>query len=550
MAKHQARSAQRQLLRAIARILLLLACGFVVPSYAAEPARPAVLTAEPAAVIVWNREIVVMRGVYEQTLPATRAALSVQRLLAVPPEQGRYKVEAKAVTVEGYEGAYVLVNGNVVVPLMREDVNPQSGETFEQLTERTVRNIETWLALREEQQNPRLFVRHLVLVLVSTALFVVALFGAIRVADYWQVRRRAAASDTTRTILLAGVNFRPYLIALEIGIVRLLAWAVYLGLTYVWLTFALNEFPYTRSWGERLASFLANQLGGFGKAILGAIPDLFAILVIVMLARLVAAVVSGFFRTVERGGVHLSWLQPETAHVTRRIVVVVVWLFAIVMAYPYIPGSDSEAFKGLSVLIGLMVSLGSAGLVGQVMGGFVVVYNRALRVGEWVCIGEHEGRVTEIGMLSTRLLTRKNEEITIPNAVLIGSTTTNYSRRARDLGMMLSTTVTIGYDTPWRQVHAMLLEAARRTAGVAPKPAPRVMQGGLQDFYVRYDLIVPILSAEARYATLSELHAHVQDVFNEHGVQIMSPHFVAQPAQAVIVAKENWAPPPAAADAG
>ena len=117
----------------------------------------------------------------------------------------------------------------------------------------------------------------------------------------------------------------------------------------------------------------------------------------------------------------------EVITVTRRIFIVVIWLFAIVMAYPYIPGSDSDAFKGLSVLIGLMVSLGSAGLVGQVMGGFVVVYNRALGVGEWVRIGEHEGRVTEIGMLTTRLLTLRNEEITIPNAVLIGATTTNYS---------------------------------------------------------------------------------------------------------------------------
>ena len=266
-----------------------------------------------------------------------------------------------------------------------------------------------------------------------------------------------------------------------------------------------------------------------------------------MLARLVAAVVSGFFRTVERGGVHLSWLQPETAHVTRRIVVVVVWLFAIVMAYPYIPGSDSDAFKGLSVLLGLMVSLGSAGLVGQVMGGFVVVYNRALRVGEWVRIGEHEGRVTEIGMLSTRLLTLRNEEITIPNAVLIGATTTNYSRRAKDLGPIVSTSVSIGYDTPWRQVHAMLLEAAKRTAGLRPQPTPRVLQRGLHDFYVQYDLIVPTLNTEARYATLSELHAHIQDVFNEHGVQIMSPHFVAQPEQAVVVSKEDATPPPAAA---
>jgi len=533
------------ILRAIRWLALLAPFGLGAPLQAAEPAGAPLAAAEPAAVTVWNRDIVVLRGTFERTTPATRAARAARRLLAIPAEKGAYEVKAEPLTVGRYQGAYITVNGKAVLPLMREDADVEAGESFEQLTARTIANLKTWLALREEQQNPRLFMRHLLLVLSSTALFVLVLFGAVRLADYWHERRSTAATDKTRRILIAGVDFRPYLITLEVGVVRLAAWGVYLGLTYLWLTFALAEFPYTRNLGERLAGFLAETLGGFGMAILGAIPDLFAIVVIVMIARLIAAVVNGFFRAVARGGVRLSWLQPETAHVTRRIFIVVIWLFAIVMAYPYIPGSDSDAFKGLSVLIGLMVSLGSAGLVGQVMGGFVVVYNRALGVGEWVRIGEHEGRVTEIGMLTTRLLTLRNEEITIPNAVLIGATTTNYSRRAKDLGPIVSTSVTIGYDTPWRQVHAMLLEAAKRTAGLRAQPEPRVLQRGLQDFYVHYDLIVPIADAAARYATLSELHAHIQDVFNEHGVQIMSPHFVSQPEQAVVVPKEDWAPPPA-----
>ncbi|MDX1375609.1 MAG: mechanosensitive ion channel [Burkholderiales bacterium] len=541
----------RRMACALGVLLGAMLAATAIPTGAQPVAAPREsIAAEGVPVEIWQRRIAVLRATIEGASPAVRAARAERKIQDIPPERPSYAIQTLPITLGPYAGIALVHEGKVLFGIAREDLDPQEGLSLEQAGARAARNIETWLALREEQQNPRLFVRHLLVVLASTVLFVLALFGAVRLADYWHERRSAAATDKTRRILIAGVDFRPYLITLEVGIVKLAAWGIYLGLTYLWLTVALAEFPYTRTLSERLAGFLAETLGGFGKAILGAIPDLFAIVVIVMIARLIAAVVNGFFRTVARGGVHLSWLQPETAHVTRRIFVVVIWLFAIVMAYPYIPGSDSEAFKGLSVLIGLMVSLGSAGLVGQVMGGFVVVYNRALRIGEWVRIGEHEGRVTEIGMLSTRLLTPRNEEITIPNAVLIGATTTNYSRRAKDLGSIVSTSVTIGYDAPWREVQTMLLEAAKRTAGVRAEPAPRVLQRMLHDFYVQYDLLVPIEDVRARYVTLSELHANIQDVFNEHGVQIMSPHFVAQPEQAVLVPKENRAPPPEATPAG
>ena len=203
-----------------------------------------------------------------------------------------------------------------------------------------------------------------------------------------------------------------------------------------------------------------------GTGLVRAIPGIFTVFVIFQLTRLVARVVDSIFRKAENGELALSWIHPDTARATRQMVIVLIWIFALTVAYPYIPGSSTDAFKGVSVFVGVMASLGSAGFVNQLMSGLVVIYSRALRQGEFVRVGDDTGTVMDVGMLSTKILTRRREEITVPNAVLVASKTINYSRHAADSGLTVGTTVTIGYDAPWRQVHAMLLSAAERTAGV------------------------------------------------------------------------------------
>jgi len=176
------------------------------------------------------------------------------------------------------------------------------------------------------------------------------------------------------------------------------------------------------------------------------------------------------------------------------------------------------------------------------MSGLVVVYSRALKAGEFVRIGDDLGTVTDVGMLSTKIITRKREEITIPNAVLVGTKTVNYSRHAADVGARVGTTVTIGYDAPWRLVHAMLLNSARQTPGVRNEPPPLVLQRALQNFYVEYELVFSVDKPEERAPILSELHQNIQDAFNEQGVQIMSPAFESQPDEKVFVPKSKWFP--------
>ena len=223
------------------------------------------------------------------------------------------------------------------------------------------------------------------------------------------------------------------------------------------------------------------------------------------------------------------------------------------MAYPYLPGSSTNAFKGLSVLIGLMVSIGGASVVGQALSGLILMYSRPFRIGDYIRVGEHEGTVVEMGMYQTRVRTGLGDELVLPNALVLGTVTTNYSRPGvGDGGFLLHASVTIGYGTPWRQVTALLEEAARRTPGVTGVPAPRVYQTELADFYVHYRLVAQAVQKEpgARAQAQSLLCQNILDVFNEHGVQIMSPHYLGDPAAAKVVPKGRWFEPPAHREAG
>lgn len=333
-----------------------------------------------------------------------------------------------------------------------------------------------------------------------------------------------------------------------------ITWALLLLLADAWATFVFHQFAYTRPWGERSTAWLLALLGQFASAMAAAVPGLLTAALIFVLARTVARVSSGFLQRVENGDIQVSWLDADTAVPTRRLASAAIWLFALAMAYPYLPGAGSEAFKGVSVLAGLMLSLGASSVVGQALSGLSLMYSRSLRVGEFVKVGDVEGTVTGMGMFTTRIHTGLGEEVSMPNSVVFGQPIRNFSRLVKDGRFMIHTTVTIGYATPWRQVHAMLMEGARRSPGVANDPQPYVVQTALSDFYVEYRLCAqssrdaPALRAEV----ISQLHSNVQDVFNENGVQIMSPHYMADTAAPQVVPPGPWAsqPPPSTPSQG
>jgi len=219
--------------------------------------------------------------------------------------------------------------------------------------------------------------------------------------------------------------------------------------------------------------------------------------------------------------------------------------FGVVIGYPYIPGSSSDAFKGVSIFIGVLLSLGSSSVIGNILAGYTLVYRRAFKVGDRVKINNQVGDVMERRILVTRLRTLKNEEVIIPNSEILNSHVVNYSSMAQEQGLILHMTAGIGYETPWRQVEAMLLEAADRTPGLLKAPSPFVLQQALGDFCVTYELNVYCNQPNNMTKLYTLLSQNVLDVFNEYGVQIMTPAYRDDPDQLKIVPKDQWFAPPA-----
>jgi small-conductance mechanosensitive channel len=316
-------------------------------------------------------------------------------------------------------------------------------------------------------------------------------------------------------------------------------------LVYTYLNLALTFFPWTRPFAAQLLGYVLMPLRAIALGILGQIPNLFFLAVLVLVTRYFLKLMHLFFSEVEKGTITLSGFYPEWAKMTDRVCTFVIVAFVAVVAFPYIPGSESPAFKGISIFIGILFSLGSQSAVSNFIAGLALTYRRAFKVGDRVKIADFTGDVTNIRLGVTQIRTIKNENIVVPNGTILNSHVINYSSLAKDVGLILHTTVTIGYDAPWRQVHALLLMAADKTAGLLKEPKPYVLQKSLDDFYVSYELNAYTTTPEQMAPIYSELHQNIQDAFNEYGVQIMSPNYEADRDVPTFVPKERWYEPPA-----
>ncbi len=329
------------------------------------------------------------------------------------------------------------------------------------------------------------------------------------------------------------------------GLARLTRLLLALVALYVYVEVVLGLFPWTQRLAGHLLGVLLNPLRAIGLGIWGHLPGLIFIAVLAFLMRYVLKFAKFVFDEINSGRIKISGFYPDWAKPTYNIVRILLLLFTVIVAYPYIPGSDTEAFKGVSLFLGVLVSLGSTSAVANIVAGIILTYMRAFRVGDIIEVGEQRGIVTEMSLLATHVRTPKNVLVTIPNATVLSSHVTNFSTHAKDRGLILNTTVGIGYDVPWRQVHAMLLNAAAQTKGVLQEPAPFVLQRSLDDMCVRYELNAYTEKAETMLRVYSDLHKRVLDAFNEYGVQIMTPSYEGDREVPAVVPKEKWYAPPA-----
>ncbi|MGE5344395.1 MAG: mechanosensitive ion channel family protein [Acidithiobacillales bacterium] len=531
----------RVAVRALLLPALLAAGASAQPAPQTAPQTAA--TEVPAPVVFGGREIAIFRARVLGYSPQERAAAATIRIRSVLDAGGAGVASVRDVP----EGKLLELDGKGVFALVPGDVEKLVGGSLEA----DAAHAKSVLALVATEDHERHDLPRLLVALAETIAATAAAWGLLVLLG--RLRRWVGrtlderVSRKLESVKLGGAEQfarEPVLYTLRVGY-RVVAVLLQAALILVWTGVVLRLFPQTRAFGEHFARLLVDAVATVGSGLLASIPGLLVVIAIVIVTRLIAKGFAVFFRRVETGAIEVAWLEADLAAPTRRIVVAVVWIFALVMAYPYLPGSKSEAFKGVSVLLGLMVSLGATGAVGQAAAGMMLLYSRTLRTGEWVRIGEHEGIVTSVGMFATRLRTGFGEEIVLPNSVVVGTTTLNYSRLGGGRGVLVETGVTIGYGEPWRQVEALLLLAAGRTPEIRKDPAPFVVQKALSDFYIDYRLYAFTDEVAARLRVLGALHANVQDAFNEFGVQIMSPHYLGDPAHPAIVPKEKWHAAPA-----
>jgi small-conductance mechanosensitive channel len=515
------------------------------PSTGPGPAPP---RPDVAAVVVDGRTVLSVRGV--SALPASRRAQDIaERIDAVAAD---HAIAASAIrAVDQSDRTNIVAGDRVLMAVFDADAALEGLAQRQVLGEVYVTEIRRAVERYREERSSQYLGRQglkAALALVTLGALLALTTFAFRRADRIVERNFASGMEAleAKSFNLLTVE---QLKATVQGMLRALRWLLVFVIVFVSLDFAIGLFPWTRFFALRAAGMVVDPLRTMGDGLLEAIPGLVFIGILIVVTRYVLRFVQLFFGGIASRRIRLQGFAEEWAWPTYRLVRIGIVAFALVIAYPYIPGSTSEAFKGVSIFFGLLMSLGAASAVANSLAGYSLIYRRAFQVGDRIQVAGLVGDVTEMRQQVTRLKTVKNEEVTIPSSMMLNSHVVNYSSLARTRGLILHTTVGIGYETPWRQVEAMLQLAASRTPGVSAVPSSFVHVKSLGDFAVVYELNAYCDNAQAMEATYAALHRSILDVFNEYEVAIMTPAYVSDPAAPKVVPRDQWFLAPAKAPA-
>lgn len=480
-----------------------------------------------APVVVDGEELFLVRGT--SALPAQERAEQVaSRIIKLAENERIRSVEMRI--DNGPLGKTILANGRLMTVTTLADSELEQMD-LEVLSILQAEAIETAILDYRASRTNVARVESVVQALIWTGVFLLA--GAFliylrkrlpdRVSAYVKLRATGvdkATSDMVSSTAMA--TLVRYALRLTLLIVLLL-------LIYIYLTFVLLAFAETRPLAQLVVTYVAGPLVDVLGGFVSFLPNLIALAVITILTRVILKGVRLFFENVEAGSISLSNFESNWIWPTFNIIRVILVLVAIVISFPYIPGSDSQAFQGLAILVGVMVSLGSNSVISNLLAGLFVIYRRSTNIGDRIKIGEHVGDVVQIKLMETHIKSIKNELISIPNAQLLNSEVINYSTRIDGRGLLLHTTVGIGYEEPPDKVEAMLIEAANRTKGLLKSPEPFVLWTALADYAINYQINGYTTRGSQLPKITSDLHRNIVTVFNENSVQIMTPSYVADP---------------------
>ena len=522
-----------------------LATNLETPAAAPEPtAAETTGAARPAVpVFLGGRQVFVVRSPRNGLDPAQRAVAIRRRIDAAIADRG---TPADSVWMRrSGEGIEVWLGRHFLWMIAHQDAEgmsvPQLAAMVGELPAQVTRGI-----LRERAgRSPR---GVLIAVLIAIGLTIVALVLA---------RLLVAASRRWRSFL--DRSLPKHLRDVRIGTFEVLSQQQLTGivggtlaradlvvgvlLLYGYLTALFSLFPWSQGWSWQLLHFAREELVAAALAVARAIPNLLILTGIFLLFRWLIQLSDHFFDAVDQGSVHVDWIHPELARPTKRLVGIGLWICAAAVAYPYLPGAQSKAVQGISILLGVMVSLGSSGIVGNVIAGIVLMYSRSFSKGDRVKVGEIVADVVNLGFFATKLRTPRNEEVTVPNGQLANQPILNYTRLAKEAGLILHTQVTIGYDADWRTVHSLLIEAATRVEGVEREPVPWVFQRSLNDYHITYEICCVTRRSHEQLLLYTRLHQEIQDAFSRAGVEILSPMYNAlRDANAQVLPREPAGP--------
>lgn len=313
---------------------------------------------------------------------------------------------------------------------------------------------------------------------------------------------------------------------------RALQVVVVLALAVFWVQYVLGQLPFTRGFARQMLGYVMAPLQTVGQGLLGAVPDLIFLAVLYLMTRFALVLMRQSFKAVETGRLTIPGFDRDWAQPTYKLLRLVVVVLALVVGYPYIPGSGSAAFQGITLFLGIVASLGSSSAIANIIAGYLLIYRRAFKVGDLVLLAGNLGQISAMRLQATHLRTIKNEEVTIPNSAVMAKEVVNYSALCGSSGLILHTKVVVGYETPWRQVEAMLLDAARRTSGLMTQPAPFVRELKLGNAGVTYELNAYCNNPRAVASLYAEILRNVLDVLDENGIDPVTPTHVALAADA------------------
>lgn len=433
--------------------------------------------------------------------------------------------------IEAVEGERTtdIVAGDLVVMTVTEEDARAEGRLRGELAAEYAGKIRLAVELRREEYSKRGILLRALYVAATTAVFLVLIFVMRRlfsklykVLKSWEGTRIPPLKIQSLEILSSG---RVTYILIEAA--KALKLAIIVVLLYFYIPLVLSFFPWTRGISSKILGYVIEPLMTVWAAFAEYIPNLFFILVIVLVSRYFVKATKFVFDEIRRGRIIIPGFYTEWATPTYKIARFMIICFVVIIIFPYLPGSQSPAFRGVSIFFGVLFSLGSTSAVANVIAGVILTYTRAFQTGDRVRIADTIGDVIEKTLLVTRIRTIKNEFISIPNAMVLGSHIINYSSPAKDSGLILHTTVTIGYDVPWRKVNELLIAAAKATENVMEEPEPFVFQTALNDYNVSYELNAYTETPHMMAKIYSDLHMNVQEKFNEAGVEILSPGYTA-----------------------